>query len=137
MSGTSADGIEAVLADIDRQGVRLAWTVLHHCSIPYSADVRRAILSLCDPAEGRVPDVCMLDSALGELFARAALAVANEAGIDVSEIDAIASHGQTIWHQPSPVEFGGVHARGTLQIGDPAIIAARTGCPVVSDFRSA
>ncbi|HLK59931.1 MAG TPA: anhydro-N-acetylmuramic acid kinase, partial [Chthonomonadaceae bacterium] len=67
----------------------------------------------------------------------AARAVAALAGIALETVDAIASHGQTVWHQPHPLMVGGGTATGTLQLGEPTVIAARTGCLVVADFRAA
>jgi anhydro-N-acetylmuramic acid kinase len=72
-------------------------------------------------------ELATLDVALGERFASVAAAVAADAGLDLAEVDAIASHGQTVAHHP------GDHA--TLQIGDPSVIAERTGCTTVADFR--
>jgi anhydro-N-acetylmuramic acid kinase len=73
---------------------------------------------------------------LGELFAHAAIAVAAEGDVPIEAVDFIASHGQTVWHQPEPESVGGVKTRSTLQIGEPAVIAERTGCTVVANFRA-
>lgn len=135
MSGTSADGIDAALVEIDKQegfSIRL----LHHAHIPWSPIISDEIILACK-ANAPVQRIVALNSLIGEHFAKAAMQVSLDSSIPLSEIDAIASHGQTIWHQPEPFEVGGSQARGTLQIGEPAIIAARTGCTVVSDFRAA
>jgi anhydro-N-acetylmuramic acid kinase len=81
--------------------------------------------------------VVALNAVIGERFAEAAARVVQLAGLQMSDIDAIASHGQTVWHQPQPISIGKREGRGTLQLGDPAIIAARTGALVVSGFRAA
>ena len=137
MSGTSVDGIDAALAEIDGAGRDINVRLIHFVCLPHEPSMREAVLALCDPATGTVPDLCALHAALGEKFAEAALRLADEAGVEMREITAIASHGQTVWHQPEPVDIGGISARGTLQIGSPAVIAARTGCQVVADFRAA
>lgn len=137
MSGTSADGIDAALVEIEGEGRSSRVRLLHFLCVPHAPHMRDAILRACDPKGARTADLCALNAALGEQFAEAARAVAEAASVPLSQIDAIASHGQTVWHQPSPVAIGGVTARGTLQLGDPAIIAARAGCRVVSDFRAA
>ncbi len=137
MSGTSADGIDAALVEVRGSGRRLRAEIRAFLCVPHTAEMRSAILALCDPDRGRVPDLCALNAALGERFAEAAILVAGEAGVPLSEVRAIASHGQTVWHQPEPLSAGGVEARGTLQIGEPAVIAARTGRAVVSAFRAA
>ena len=137
MSGTSADGIDAAAVDFHGQGRRTRISVLHFVSIPYSQRMRDAILDACSPKYSWPWDLCPLNHALGELFGEAACTVAAEAGIPLSEVTAIASHGQTVWHQPEPREIGDRVGRGTFQIGSPAVIAASTGCRVISDFRSA
>jgi anhydro-N-acetylmuramic acid kinase len=137
MSGTSADGIDAALIDIHGSGRRIAATLLAFECSPHGFDLRQAILTACDPRRGRIPELTALHSHLGERFAQAARTVAESAGVSLSDVRAIASHGQTIWHQPEPLNIAGSTGRGSLQIGNPAIIAAKTGCTVVSDFRSA
>lgn len=137
MSGTSADGIDAALVEITGQGRRTQVRLLRFLCVPYTPEMRAAVLRLCDPKTAVVADLCALHAALGERFAEAARRVAEAADLSLRDVDAIASHGQTIWHQPTPYPIGDTQARGTLQIGSPAVIAAQTGCTVVSDFRSA
>ncbi len=137
MSGTSVDGIDAALVEVRGSGRRIKVDLKQFLYVHHSPLVRDAILRLCDPHDGRIPELCSLDALLGKKFAKAALAVTESAGVLMSSVAAIASHGQTIWHQPSALDFGGGAGRGTLQIGNPAVIAAETGCTVVSDFRSA
>src|SRR5437763_1903078 len=127
MSGTSADGIDAAVVDFHRRGPRTRLSLLHFVTIPYSPPMRAALLDVCYPNLSRIPDICALNAALGELFAQAAIAAAAGAGISLNDVAAIASHGQTIWHQPNPRAIGDITARGTLQISDSAVIAARTG----------
>ena len=81
--------------------------------------------------------VTALNYRVGEAFADAARQAADAAGVSLDEVDCIASHGQTIWHQPMPFDIAGQETCGTLQIGEPSVIAARTGCLVVADFRAA
>lgn len=137
MSGTSADGIDAALVEIEGEGRSTHVTLGHFVSVPYERAMRDAILELCDPQTGTVPDLCALNFSLGERFAEAALCLLEGAKVETSQLSAIASHGQTVWHQPTAMECGGIAVKGTLQIGAPAVIAARTGCRVISDFRSA
>ena len=130
MSGTSADGVDAALVDIDGSDLSL----LGYVEVPFPEDVRREILSLCE--DGRVDAITRMDAALGEWFAEAALRVCEEANISTGEVDVIGSHGQTIHHLPSLAVVAGKRVRSTLQIGNPAVIAERTGITTVSDFRS-
>jgi len=128
MSGTSLDGVSAAVVrfhDRDAAGRDIGYDVLAYDVTPY-ADSERALLAEC--LTGASPDTnCRVNYELGAWLARAANAVIAQAGVPRSEIAAIASHGQTLWHVP---------AHSTWQIGHPAVIAERTGIPVVSDFRA-
>jgi anhydro-N-acetylmuramic acid kinase len=131
MSGTSLDGIDAVLAEVEGDSVdTVRCRVLHGCTVPFAdaqrARIHRAIVS------GTAPAFCSLHADLGEWFAAAVLRVCGEGGVAPSEVRAVGSHGQTIWHDPPR----GGDRGSTLQLGDPATIAERTGIDVVSDFRA-
>ena len=130
MSGTSADGVDAALVEIDESDLSL----LGYVEVPFPEDVRREILSLCE--DGRVDAICRMDAALGEWFAEAALRVCEEANISAGEVDVIGSHGQTIHHLPALAVAAGKRVRSTLQVGNSSVIAERTGITTVSDFRS-
>src|SRR5215469_2532631 len=99
MSGTSADGIDAALVEIDGEGRGTHVRLVAHRHRPFRDDTREAILAVC---AGREPleRLSTLHFALGDLFYAAAADVAEEAGIPLAQIDAIACHGQTVWHQP-------------------------------------
>jgi anhydro-N-acetylmuramic acid kinase len=127
MSGTSADGIDAVVAEISGSGRQLRARVLAHVHQPFSTVMRQRILRLC--LHGTVAEICELNFVLGEQFARATLAVIRRAKRQPGEIAAIGSHGQTIHHLPN------ARTPSTLQIGEPAVIAERTGITTVADFR--
>lgn len=131
MSGTSADGIDVAVTDIDGRRVR----VRAFGMVPYPAGVRRDIFRLFDAATGRVDDVCHMNAVIGELFAQAVLKVCAREGIPLSSIDLIGSHGQTVHHLPNGRPFGRGRLRSTLQIGEPSVIAERTGITTVADFR--
>lgn len=151
MSGTSADGIDACLAEITGNGIHTKINILAFETFPYNEPTRNAILEACNPESGTVDKICPLNFYLGKLFAEAAKSVAHKAQIPVTEIDLIGSHGQTIYHLPdintlqSPNKFrerdlsfhGGSIQRvhSTLQIGEPAVIAQETGVTTVADFR--
>ncbi|NMP24519.1 anhydro-N-acetylmuramic acid kinase [Sulfobacillus harzensis] len=130
MSGTSADAIDAALIEIRRPDDAFPGVALVHAIYdPIDGTVRRDIFQAFSPS---APIVLAgrLDRVLGETFARAANRVIAEAGIDPSQVCVIGSHGQSIAHYPNgPGGF-------TWQIGNPAVIAARTGIDVVSHFRS-
>jgi anhydro-N-acetylmuramic acid kinase len=139
ISGTSADGIDAALVAINEVAgaERLASNtrLLAFRSEPYPAEVREELFSLFRQEPGAVARLCHLNFVIGELFAEAALAVARDSGVAIEEVAFIASHGQTVWHQPESRALGGRTTRATLQIGEPCVIAERTGTTVVADFR--
>src|SRR5215469_4287541 len=131
MSGTSADGVDAALVDLSRDE-RLRVRTLATSTLPYSDEVREEVLAASQPETGRVDRICRLNFLLGEWFARAALAVIDAARLAPEAVDLIASHGQTIYHATQPEQ----EPASTLQIGEPAVIAERTGRTVVANFRT-
>lgn len=135
MSGTSLDGIDAGLVRIS-EGDSVQVEPIQFTSIPYTEDMKEKILQLCDPESSRLEDISNMNMLLGELFAEAALAVINKAGMNREDISLISSHGQTIYHQPDSVQLAGHHVASTLQIGDISVIAERTGITTVGDFRT-
>lgn len=127
MSGTSADGIDAVLARISGAPDALEAKVAAHVHTRFTPRFRERILNLC--LQGTVAQVCEMNFELGEKFAAAAKAVIVKAGVRPLDVTVIGSHGQTIQHLP------GARHPSTLQIGDPCVIAERTGISTVGDFR--
>lgn len=127
MSGTSADGIDAVVARISGSGRGLGAKLVAHHHQNFPPALRAQVLRVC--LHGSVAEICELNFALGERFAGAALEVIRKAGLKPAQITAIGSHGQTIHHLPNAKH------PSTLQIGEPCIIAERTGITTVGDFR--
>ena len=128
MSGTSYDAIDAAAADLTLIGEDLVLRPLGALRLPMPDPIRTALAAALPPAATTLRDVCALDTELGQAFADAA-GQAN-ARLCAGDADLVASHGQTVFHW---VEDDRV--RGTLQLGQPAWIAERTGLPVVADFR--
>jgi anhydro-N-acetylmuramic acid kinase len=135
MSGTSADGVDAALVQIDGSACSTRIRLHAFQTYPFPGGMREAILAASDPRISTVDLLCRLNVALGEVFAEAALEVACQAGIAIGAIDLIGSHGQTVRHLPEPTSFGGYPIRATLQLGEPSVIAERTGVMTVADFR--
>lgn len=129
MSGTSFDAVDAVAVDLEIGGDAVEAELLGMISVPYPDDLVADLVAALPPASVTMAAVCSLDTRIGEVFAAvAARAVAELAGGTAA---LVVSSGQTVFHW---VEDGSV--RGTLQLGQPAWIAERTGLPVISDLRS-
>ena len=132
MSGTSHDGIDAALVEIGLRGGRLGLRPLAFCTCPYPEAVRARLLRASSGATVTAGALSQLNSTLGTLFAEAAIAICKRAAVPLRDIDVIGSHGHTVYHGPR--DEG---CRSTLQIGEPAVIAWRTGVTTVADFRPA
>jgi anhydro-N-acetylmuramic acid kinase len=138
MSGTSADGIDVALARISGKPPKLSIKLRGHHHVPYSSVMRKAILRVAAGEATGAAKISQLNFALGEEFASAAIAACKAWRMRMRRISLIGSHGQTIYHQGTPCSFGG-HSRisSTLQIGEPSVIAERTGVTTIADFRPA
>ena len=125
MSGTSLDGISAAVVRFDRgEDGRITYDLLGMSVRPYDAAQRDRLAKAL--VTGTPREYCRLSFDLGDWLADAAVLAMAEAGVDRASVDAIASHGQTVWHEPG---------HSTWQFGEPAVIAERTGVSVVSNFR--
>ena len=135
MAGTSMDGVDCAIVDVRPGRFTLRITLLAHRTRPYPSAIREQLLSLV--RTGTVAEVCRLHAAVGEVFARTANRTIQQANLSAKDIAVIGSHGQTVWHSPkkTPVPGSGP-VRSSLQIGDPSVIAERTGITTVADFRA-
>lgn len=140
MSGTSTDGIDAVIVRLTESGAQRGaapggtalngaphYEIIKHVSLPFAPAQREEILACVRSDTGTVDRICALNFDLGETYANAALHAIAQAGLEPFQIDLIGNHGQTVWHIPH---------HSTLQIGSPAVIAERTGITTLSNFRS-
>jgi anhydro-N-acetylmuramic acid kinase len=137
MSGTSADGIDMALARISGAPPRLQAKLLGHTSNKFPLSLRKEILRVAEQHPITAGELSQLNFRLGEVFGEAALAACRRFRISPRRVALIGSHGQTIFHQGNPVPFFGCATASTLQIGEPSVIAARTGITTVGDFRPA
>jgi len=133
MSGTSADGINVALVRMNGRS-RTTFELLGHAEHPYPQRVRAAVLAAMDASRASVADLARLNFLLGELYAEAVLATQQRCRV---KVDLVGCHGQTLYHQGEPKRFLGREVAATWQTGEAAIVAARVGAPVVSDFRPA
>ena len=136
MSGTSVDGIDVALVEISGAGFNQAIQSLGTHSVPYPENVREAILGISN-ASTQTSRISQMNFLLGKLFGEAVVAACQRSNIPLEKLELVGSHGQTIYHQGRPSELLGHEIASTLQIGEPASIAERTGVPVVADFRPA
>lgn len=135
MSGTSADGIDAVAVELTGYGTDTKVRQLGFVTTAFSDKARSRILSVAGGESINSRELCLLNFYLGKLHADACEAVCCDSGLKLSDVDFIGSHGQTVWHEPKPTSYLDAEVRATLQIGEPSVISERIGCPVVSDFR--
>lgn len=131
MSGTSVDGVDVAVVDITKQKVNL----LAFDVVKYPNALHREILRLCHSESARLDNICHYNFVLGEVFADAIVKLCNKSGIPLNSIDLVGSHGQTIYHNPRGKRYSKTTIRSTLQIGEPSVIAHRTGITTVADFR--
>jgi anhydro-N-acetylmuramic acid kinase len=138
MSGTSADGINVALVRLTSSSHGRAGTpslhLLAHAEYPYPKQVRRAVLATMNSTKASVADLARLNFLLAELYADAVLATQRRFHL---KAEIVGCHGQTLYHQGEPARFLGRKIAVTWQTGEGAVLAARVGVPVVSDFRPA
>lgn len=128
LSGTSADGTDAALCEVFGAGETTRIAMRSFVTTPFARPLRERIFAL---SEAKASELCDLDVLLGEAFAEAARDAAIAGGVRLEDVHLVGSHGQTAVHHPRSAGKLG----STLQIGQAAVIAERTGLPVVSDFR--
>jgi len=137
MSGTSADGINVALVRVTSSSSRAGTPGLHflaHAEYPYPKQVRNAVLAAMNSTKARVADLARLNFLLAELYADAVFATQRRFHL---KAELIGCHGQTLYHQGEAAPFLGRKLAVTWQTGEGAVLAARLGVPVVSDFRPA
>ncbi len=145
MSGTSHDGVDAALVEImpggttgnnasaDCLDLKISIKLIKHLHRPFSKALREEIQ---EAFTGTTEHICRLNFKLGEVFAKSVLSLLEVSGFSPKDIDAIASHGQTIYHIPPSGSPSRKKSGSTLQIGEASVIAERTGIMTISDFRT-
>lgn len=134
MSGTSADGIDVALVRVQGRGFRSRLELLAHYQFPYPSEVRRAVLAAMNARSANVADLARLNFLLGDLYADAVRSAQRRARL---QCELVGCHGQTLYHQGNAKPYLGRRIACTWQTGEAALIAAKLGVPVVSDFRPA
>jgi anhydro-N-acetylmuramic acid kinase len=128
MSGTSGDGVDVVLAGISGRGWRTRGKILAFETYPYASKMRRRILGL---VSAKADEICEMNFVMGQFLADCSLRLLGRAGRNPNQVDFIGSHGHTVYHLSGDAR----RKNSTLQIGEGAVIAAKTGVITVCDFR--
>lgn len=153
MSGTSLDGVDALLARFEprpddrlggRFGERFGWRVLARRSAPYPAPLAERLAAALTPGGADTAELTQLHTEVGLVYAEQAAALAAEVegvegaeGAEGARVELVALSGQTVYHIPGPDEARGWRQRSTLQLGEAAFVCERLGVPVIADFRQA
>ncbi|WP_251106581.1 anhydro-N-acetylmuramic acid kinase [Alloacidobacterium dinghuense] len=134
MSGTSADGIDVALVQIRPKGNGLKLELIGHEAFPFTPVLRKVILSAMDAKSTSTADLARLNWRLGQAYVEALRATVKRHPVN---LQLIGCHGQTIYHQGATAMYAGRTVACTWQIGEPALLAAELGVPIVSNFRPA
>ncbi len=135
MSGTSMDGLDIALCEFEGSGSNTKLKLIHATTVSYNEEARQNILSVFSKEIVSLEKLCLINPWLGKLHAYMILETLKAWGMTASEIDLIASHGQTIYHAPKSLHPNDAFGSATLQIGEADHIAVDTGIITISDFR--
>jgi len=137
ISGTSIDGVDTVLLQINGTGKNTKIKVIDFITYPIRSGIKNAILKNSHNKTARLEEICRLNMIIGEIFAEAVNKIIKKNRLSPDKVDFIGSHGQTIHHLPKDKNYLGYKVKSTMQIGDPSVIANRTGITTIGDFRTA
>lgn len=132
MSGTSLDGVDVALCDINGFGLDTKITLLNFHTYQYDKATKQELMNICDISTSNVAAICSMNFKLGNIFTSAIGDICEEANIMAEELSFVASHGQTIYHIPKKTD---TMEASTLQIGEASLIAYHHNVDVISDFR--
>lgn len=135
MSGTSIDGLDLALCAFSGCGSDVKFEILHHGTVSYTDEQQRVLRMLATQEMVRMEDVCIYHTELSRWHADIVRQALSEWGIDVGDVDLIASHGQTVRHAPKRIHARGGLSNSTFQLGEPDHLAYLTGILTLSDFR--
>ena len=135
MSGTSLDGLDIAVCKIEGSGTHTKLNVTHYTTVPYTEDFKAAIRKIFSVKAVDLEAVTLLNAHIARVHASLVLSALDSWKLSVTSIDAIASHGQTIYHAPKFLHPTSNYGNATLQIGDGDILSTATGIITISDFR--
>ncbi|MCK9426148.1 MAG: anhydro-N-acetylmuramic acid kinase [Ignavibacteriaceae bacterium] len=136
MSGTSLDGVDAVLVEVSGCGTKTKIKQLGFITYPFPRGLKKKILENSKPNSGNVTDICRLNFLIAHLYFDAVKELCRKSKFNLADVDLIGSHGQTVHHLPLKRNYYGYNFGSTLQIGDPSVIAKLTGVLTIGDFRT-
>ncbi len=131
MSGTSLDGVDACLVEI-KKSKKNKFAIKNFVYLPYPTDLKTKLLKICSNESCPIQMICSLNIELSNQYVKACRKLLAASEIDATEIEFIAMHGQTVWHNPDSMNN---YESSTLQLGDPSLLAYEFNCKVVSNFR--
>ncbi len=137
MTGTSLDGVDAAVVEFSDAGGAHRLNLRSSLTMPFPDGIGEELTRLTKAEPVSIVDVSRVHAGLAYLYADAVREACRKAGVEVSALDAIGTHGQTVWHQPAAQEFGPYSVPSTLQLGSAPTLASLVGVPVVGDFRAA
>lgn len=137
MSGTSCDGLDIALIEINESGINTKFKFIAGKSVSYSIKQKNTIKRVISSEIISLKNISQLNFYLPQIWSDMIDSFLKENNLNSSQIDLIGSHGQTIWHQPEKTEFADKSISSTLQLGDPSVLAQLTGITTVGDFRVA
>jgi anhydro-N-acetylmuramic acid kinase len=132
MSGTSLDGVDACLVDI-KKSKKNKFSIVHFSYVPYDKELKTRLLNISSNKSINIQLVCSINVELGKAYVKAVKKLLKDAKVNAKDIEFIAMHGQTVWHNPDMKDN---FESSTLQLGDPSVLAAAFGCKVISNFRT-
>ncbi|MES2269028.1 MAG: anhydro-N-acetylmuramic acid kinase [Bacteroidota bacterium] len=135
MSGTSLDGLDIALCKFKGSGTQTEFELVNFITIPYEAKFKHEVQEVFAKKQASLEKVTLLNAYIGSFHGELVLQALQQWGIAPSDVDFIASHGQTIYHAPKRLHKQTVYGNATLQIGDADHLAVKTGILTISDFR--
>lgn len=137
MSGTSCDGLDMAIVEIQGHGIQTKFNFVLGGTAPYTPDQREGLLNLIKSSRVTSKTLSQLNFYLARIWSEMIEIFLSGHQIQKMDIDLIGCHGQTIWHQPESDDFIDRPVTSTMQLGDPSVLAQLVGIPVIGDFRVA
>jgi len=136
MSGTSCDGLDIARIRISGNALKTHFELLNSATVPYSSEQKQNFLQFLQTKTTSLKDLSQLNFYLPTIWNEMIQSFFEQNNLKKSDVDLIASHGQTIWHEPEPDFYIDRPVASTMQLGDPAVLAQLVGIPVIGSFKN-